>query len=208
MLDRVRGEIHSVWLSICRIAQFSYVVWMRVSLDRSRAKETSHVAVPDRRVQPARRRSRPAAEMTEIVAAVDVVNQRAIDAGSFVFAGGLHDHSATTTVDHAVASRSSVTVPTWKARNSSEASGYRGAGPRCGSGLRREASVACRECSRSGRSWKARPRACERQQEHASPLRVRVCRRSCRGFAQRGRGAAPQRVAADRGNAGKALSGP
>jgi hypothetical protein len=44
-------------------------------------------------------RSRPAAEMTEIVAAVDVVNQRAIDAGSFVFAGGLHDHSATTTVD-------------------------------------------------------------------------------------------------------------
>jgi hypothetical protein len=44
-------------------------------------------------------RSRPAAEMTEIVAAVDAVNQRAIDAGSFVFAGGLHDHSATTTVD-------------------------------------------------------------------------------------------------------------
>jgi hypothetical protein len=44
-------------------------------------------------------RSRPAAEMTEIVAAVDEVNQRTMDAGSFVFAGGLHDQGATTTVD-------------------------------------------------------------------------------------------------------------
>lgn len=43
-------------------------------------------------------RTRPAAEMSEIIAAVDVVNQRAMDAGSFVFAGGLHDQSATTTV--------------------------------------------------------------------------------------------------------------
>src|ERR1700722_20619465 len=44
-------------------------------------------------------RSRPAAEMGEIVAAVGAVNQKAMDAGSFVFAGGLHDQSATTTVD-------------------------------------------------------------------------------------------------------------
>jgi hypothetical protein len=44
-------------------------------------------------------RNRPAAEMGEIVAAVGAVNQKAMDAGIFVFAGGLHDQSATTTVD-------------------------------------------------------------------------------------------------------------
>ena len=44
-------------------------------------------------------RSRPAAEMSDIIAAVDAVNQKAMDAGIFVFAGGLHDQSATTTVD-------------------------------------------------------------------------------------------------------------
>ena len=44
-------------------------------------------------------RSRPRDEMTEIIAAVDVVNQKAMDDGIFVFAGGLHDQSATTTVD-------------------------------------------------------------------------------------------------------------
>ncbi len=44
-------------------------------------------------------RSRAAEEMAEIVAAVGAVNQRAMDDGIFVFAGGLHDQSATTTVD-------------------------------------------------------------------------------------------------------------
>lgn len=44
-------------------------------------------------------RDRPADQMAEIVAAVDAVNRRAIDDGIFVFAGGLHDQSATTTVD-------------------------------------------------------------------------------------------------------------
>ncbi|HEX3615616.1 MAG TPA: YciI family protein [Solirubrobacteraceae bacterium] len=44
-------------------------------------------------------RSRPAAEMSEIIAAVDGVNAKAMDAGIFVFAGGLHEQSATTTVD-------------------------------------------------------------------------------------------------------------
>jgi hypothetical protein len=44
-------------------------------------------------------RDRPAAEMTEIIDAVDVVNRKAMEAGIFVFAGGLHDQSATTTVD-------------------------------------------------------------------------------------------------------------
>lgn len=44
-------------------------------------------------------RSRPREEMDEIIAAVGAVNQRAIDSGIFVFAGGLHDQSATTTVD-------------------------------------------------------------------------------------------------------------
>lgn len=44
-------------------------------------------------------RSRPAEEMGEIIAAVGGVNQKAMEAGIFVFAGGLHDQSATTTVD-------------------------------------------------------------------------------------------------------------
>jgi hypothetical protein len=44
-------------------------------------------------------RSRPAAEMSEIIAAVGAVNQKAMDAGIFVFAGGLHDQGATTTID-------------------------------------------------------------------------------------------------------------
>jgi hypothetical protein len=44
-------------------------------------------------------RSRPAAEMSEIHAAVGAVNEKAMDAGMFVFAGGLHEQSATTTVD-------------------------------------------------------------------------------------------------------------
>ncbi len=44
-------------------------------------------------------RTRPAQEMAEIITAVGEVNQRAMDAGIFVFAGGLHDQSATTTVD-------------------------------------------------------------------------------------------------------------
>jgi hypothetical protein len=44
-------------------------------------------------------RSRSAEEMAPIIADVDVVNQRAIEDGIFVFAGGLHDQSATTTVD-------------------------------------------------------------------------------------------------------------
>lgn len=44
-------------------------------------------------------RNRPAAEMAEMVKDVDVVNQKAIEDGVFVFAGGLHDKSATTTVD-------------------------------------------------------------------------------------------------------------
>jgi hypothetical protein len=44
-------------------------------------------------------RSRPAEEMGSIVAAVGEVNERAMESGIFVFAGGLHDHGATTTVD-------------------------------------------------------------------------------------------------------------
>jgi len=44
-------------------------------------------------------RSRPAAEMAEIVADVEIVNNKAMEDGIFVFAGGLHDQSATTTVD-------------------------------------------------------------------------------------------------------------
>jgi hypothetical protein len=43
-------------------------------------------------------RSRPAEETGPIYAAVDVVNKKAMDDGIFVFAGGLHDQSATTTV--------------------------------------------------------------------------------------------------------------
>jgi hypothetical protein len=44
-------------------------------------------------------RTRPAAEMAEVLSAVGAVNQKAIDAGIFVFGGGLHDQAATTTVD-------------------------------------------------------------------------------------------------------------
>lgn len=44
-------------------------------------------------------RTRLAAEMTEIIDAVDLVNRKAMEDGIFVFAGGLHDQSATTTVD-------------------------------------------------------------------------------------------------------------
>jgi hypothetical protein len=44
-------------------------------------------------------RSRPREQMAGIHAAVSAVNQKALDAGMFVFAGGLHDQSATTTVD-------------------------------------------------------------------------------------------------------------
>lgn len=41
----------------------------------------------------------PAAEMAEIIADVGAVNQKMMDAGVFVFAGGLHPPTATTTVD-------------------------------------------------------------------------------------------------------------
>jgi hypothetical protein len=44
-------------------------------------------------------RSRSTEDMAPIIADVGVVNQRAIEDGIFVFAGGLHDQSATTTVD-------------------------------------------------------------------------------------------------------------
>ena len=44
-------------------------------------------------------RTRPREDMTEIVEAVGAVNQKAMEAGIFVFAGGLHDPSASTTVD-------------------------------------------------------------------------------------------------------------
>lgn len=44
-------------------------------------------------------RSRPADEMAPIIAAVGAVNQKAIESGIFVFAGGLADQSASTTVD-------------------------------------------------------------------------------------------------------------
>lgn len=44
-------------------------------------------------------RTTPTEEMAEIIKDVDAVNQKAIDDGVFVFAGGLHDQSATTTVD-------------------------------------------------------------------------------------------------------------
>jgi hypothetical protein len=73
---------------------------MRAVMGTARERKETHmpqylIAVYD---QP-ETRSRPAAEMTEIIAAVDAVNQRAMDSGIFVFAGGLHDQSATTTVD-------------------------------------------------------------------------------------------------------------
>ena len=44
-------------------------------------------------------RSRPAQEMTEVIADVGAVNQKMMDAGAFVFGGGLHDQSASTVVD-------------------------------------------------------------------------------------------------------------
>jgi hypothetical protein len=44
-------------------------------------------------------RSRPIEEMMPIYEAVSAVNQKMIDAGVFVFAGGLHDQSASTQVD-------------------------------------------------------------------------------------------------------------
>lgn len=44
-------------------------------------------------------RSRPTEEMAPIYADVEAVNKKAIADGIFVFAGGLHDQSATTTVD-------------------------------------------------------------------------------------------------------------
>ncbi|HEX3802605.1 MAG TPA: YciI family protein [Solirubrobacteraceae bacterium] len=44
-------------------------------------------------------RTRPAAEMAQLVSAVGAVNQKAIESGIFVFAGGLSDQSAATTVD-------------------------------------------------------------------------------------------------------------
>jgi hypothetical protein len=44
-------------------------------------------------------RTRPATEMAAIIERVDVVNKKAADSGIFVFAGGLHDKDATTTVD-------------------------------------------------------------------------------------------------------------
>lgn len=44
-------------------------------------------------------RTRPAEEMAQIYADVDAINRKAMDDGVFVFAGGLHDQNATTTVD-------------------------------------------------------------------------------------------------------------
>jgi hypothetical protein len=44
-------------------------------------------------------RNRSAEEMAPIIADVDVVNAKAIEDGIFVFAGGLHDPSAATTID-------------------------------------------------------------------------------------------------------------
>jgi hypothetical protein len=44
-------------------------------------------------------RNRTAEEMAPIFADVDAVNQKAIQEGVFVFGGGLHDQTATTTVD-------------------------------------------------------------------------------------------------------------
>jgi len=43
-------------------------------------------------------RSTPAEEMEPIIAAVDALIQESVDGGTFVFAGGLHDHSASTVV--------------------------------------------------------------------------------------------------------------
>ena len=80
-------------------------------------------------------RSRPAEQMTEIVAAVDEVNQRAIGAGSFVLPAACTTRAPPRPWIHAAASRSSATVRTLKARNTLEASGSSGARPGCGSGL-------------------------------------------------------------------------
>jgi hypothetical protein len=44
-------------------------------------------------------RSRPADEMAEMYAAVGAVNEKAVQSGIFVFAGGLADQTATTTVN-------------------------------------------------------------------------------------------------------------
>jgi hypothetical protein len=44
-------------------------------------------------------RSRPAEVMDPIYEAVGAVNQQAVDDGIFVFAGGLHDQSASTVVN-------------------------------------------------------------------------------------------------------------
>ena len=44
-------------------------------------------------------RSRPAEEMTQTFADVEALNKKAIETGVFVFAGGLHDQSATTVID-------------------------------------------------------------------------------------------------------------
>ena len=44
-------------------------------------------------------RQRSAAEMEPIIAAVDDINRQAMEDGSFVFAGGLHDQSMTTVID-------------------------------------------------------------------------------------------------------------
>ena len=44
-------------------------------------------------------RNRSADEMTETYAAVDAVNQKAMADGIWVFAGGLHDQTASTTID-------------------------------------------------------------------------------------------------------------
>ena len=44
-------------------------------------------------------RNRPREEMQKIYDAVGALNERSMAEGIFVFAGGLHDHSATTTID-------------------------------------------------------------------------------------------------------------
>jgi hypothetical protein len=44
-------------------------------------------------------RNRPRDEMEKIFADVEAVNKKAMDTGIFVFAGGLHPQTATTTVD-------------------------------------------------------------------------------------------------------------
>jgi hypothetical protein len=77
-----------------------FVVGMRAVIRTAPIAKESHmpqylVAVYD---QP-ETRSRPAAEMAEIIADVGAVNQKAMDDGVFVFAGGLQDKSAATTVD-------------------------------------------------------------------------------------------------------------